>query len=105
LKNEDEDQSDVESDISEVDLENMSDLADEDNTPSVLDAISGNHYRCAAHSLQLCLAHSIKATLATDKSFKKLLSLQKSFAHSSQARSALKNQGEKLVYVTTKITR
>jgi len=60
------------------------------------DEIAGSSYPCAAHNLQLCLFHSIKITLAEEKAFKKLLKLQKSFSHSQQARSDLKQGGGKL---------
>lgn len=89
------DEDNIDDGVSEEDLDKMSEV-DDDDIMTPLDEISGNRYSCSAHNLQLCLFHAIKETLAKDKAFKKLLKLQRSFAHSSQARSALKNEAGKL---------
>jgi len=56
--------------------------------------LAGNRYSCAAHNLQLCMGHAIKSTLARSDPFKKLLKFLNSFAHSANARSALKRLGK-----------
>jgi len=80
--------------LEESDENTTLEIATDESFSPKFEELTGQRYSCAAHGLQLCLLHGVKATLIPTGAFKKLLKLQNSFSHSQTARSELKSLGK-----------